>query len=175
MENINFIKDNYLEAIKNNKELKVFKQCVQFNKSFNFESLLEVIHQDSLKNEIKCNPNYGINLPNIFGHVFEIYNVRDLPQLSTLHKQLCRLFNKHELDPDFRPDIFFNFKGCHGNVHADTENVFIISLFEKTYYEIESKEIIELHPGDAIYIPKGCLHKASSLTKRIIVSWSIYS
>ena len=175
MKNINFIKDHYLETIKKNEELKIFKQCVQLNNFFNFESLLSVIYQDRLKNEIKFNSNYGINSTNIFSHVFQIYNVRDLPQLSIIHKQLCRLFDKHELDPHFRPDLFFNFKGCHGNVHADTEDVFIISLLEKTYYEVESEEIIELHPGDAIYIPKGCLHKASSLTKRIIVSWSIFS
>jgi len=171
---MNFIDTESLK-INNFNEVKVFKNIIKFDNEFNFNDILDLISFSYFRNTAKFANNVGINMHDIFSHTFQIFDVSQYEKLKDLHKQLCVFFGKNIEDINFKPHIFFSFRSATGPLHSDNENVFIIGLEGKTYYDFPSlKRIYEIEKTDAIYIPAKLMHAASSIQKRIICSWGIY-
>jgi|TARA_R100000455_G_C6266335_1_gene121606 mannose-6-phosphate isomerase-like protein (cupin superfamily) len=171
---MNFIDTESLK-INNLNEVKVFKNIIKFDNEFNFNDILDLISFSYFKNTVKFADHVGINMHDIFSHTFQIFDVSQYEKLKDLHKQLCVFFGKNIEDSNFKPHIFFSFRSATGPLHSDNENVFIVGLEGKTYYDFPSlKRIYEIEKTDAIYIPAKLMHAASSIQKRIICSWGIY-
>jgi len=156
-------------------EVKVFKNIVNFKDSFNFNDILSLISYRYFKNTIKYPYQTGMDVNDIFSHNFQIFNLRENVKLKEIHRQLSILFKKDVQDEKFLPDIFFSFRASTGNMHVDNENVFIIGLEGKTFYDFPSlNKIYEINKTDAIFIPAKMAHAALSIHKRIVCSWSIF-
>jgi|TARA_E500000318_G_scaffold61106_1_gene56691 quercetin dioxygenase-like cupin family protein len=150
-----------------------FQNIVDYKSPFYFDDLFQLLDLSHFRSEIKHNPDVGVNHADVFSHVFETFDVRRHPKISSLHEQLANVFGKNLDDKNFRPDIFTSFKSSMGNPHSDNEDVCIIGLCGSTYYSFPSvQRVYEVSEGGAIYIPKGTPHAAHSFSKRMVVSWS---
>lgn len=172
---MNYLNTDFLK-IDNFNEVKVFKNIINIENQFNFNDIIDLISFSQFRNTAKYADAVGINMQDIFSHTFQIYDVSQHEKLKDLHKQLCIIFGKNIQDTNFRPHIFFSFRSATGPLHSDNENVFIVGLEGKTYYDFPSlKKIYEIEKTDAIFIPAKLMHAASSIQKRIICSWGIYN
>jgi hypothetical protein len=172
---MNYLDTQYLK-INNFNEVQIFKNIIRFEDDFNFNDILDLISFTYFRNTAKYADHVGLNLQDIFSHTFQIYDVSKYEKLKDLHKQLCIFFGKDIEDNNFKPHIFFSFRSATGPLHSDNENVFIIGLEGKTFYDFPTlKKLYEVDKTDAIFIPARLMHAASSIQKRIICSWGIYN
>jgi ribosomal protein L16 Arg81 hydroxylase len=56
--------------------------------------------------------------------------------------------------------------------HRDNVDVLIVQSFGKVRYKFDDGSIVEMNPGDAIYIPKGVYHNPIVFEPRITLSFS---
>jgi mannose-6-phosphate isomerase-like protein (cupin superfamily) len=56
--------------------------------------------------------------------------------------------------------------------HCDKTDVLIVQSFGRVKYKFDDESIVEMNPGDAIYIPKGIYHDPISFEPRVTLSFS---
>ena len=146
----------------------LIKKNFSFKESFDFNFLSNLLERNNFKSEIT---NNWLNQM-VLESVFKIENVEKDTCFTEIFNLLNNNFNK--LKKNSNLFIFFSLvSGVKSNAHRDDYDVFIIGLYGKTIYKVENEEFI-LEKGDLLSIKKNELHKAISLTPRIILSYGIY-
>tara|TARA_R100000697_G_C5377360_1_gene179093 strand:- start:12 stop:539 length:528 start_codon:yes stop_codon:yes gene_type:complete len=174
MINNNLLKIEMLKDFSFDK-VKVFKNIYEPQDKFTFEDIWGALAFKYHKNTIKVPPLMSVNLDDIFDYTFQLYDMQNHTKLFSAHQQLSKVFNKDIEDKNFNADIFFSVRGNNGVIHKDNESVFIVSLLGTTYYDVpEHNKVYEIDETDAIYIPCGIAHTASSIKKRIVCSWGVF-
>ena len=56
--------------------------------------------------------------------------------------------------------------------HCDSDDVLIVQSFGQMKYEFDDGVIVEMNPGDSLYIPEGIYHNPISFNPRITLSFS---
>ncbi len=136
--------------------------------SFDFNELIFFMDKHNLCSRIKSN---YLN-QYILQATFEVGTLHDTEEFKKIFKHLELNFNKQNRRSDMM--IFCSFTtGSSGIMHHDSYEVYIVGLFGTTIYKVNN-DFYEVTPGDLLHIPKNSLHKAISLTPRIVLSYSTY-
>ena len=154
------------------KKIKHFKKILS-NLNFDFNSLTDILNTNELHQYIKAEPSDTINFKKIFEHIYQVKNIDKASYLNPVYKLLVDKTKNYFVPGDF--DLFISFKAVKGCAHYDKENVIILGLHGTTeYYFPLLKKSYFINKGDALYIPSGITHCASSNTARIVASLSLY-
>ena len=136
--------------------------------SFDFNALVSFMDKYNLESRIKSN---YLN-QYILQSTFEVGHLHNTEEFKKIFKDLNLNLNKQNKKSDM--SIFFSFTtGASGIMHTDPYDVYIVGLLGNTVYKVNN-DSYEVEPGDLLHIPKNSLHKAISLTPRIVLSYSTY-
>lgn len=152
-----------------NKKITYIKKFTQNLNNYNFDILASLIDDYSLTVLNKSN-----NASNFNG----TWQVRNAHEVNNDFFVFADFFYKiFKYTPEVRDgvDLFFSFVTNTGGSHVDKEDVFLIGMYGKTIYRMTNtnKDYL-LEYGDLLYIPKGIVHRALSLTPRIVMSIGFY-
>ena len=154
------------------KNIKYFKSFLS-NLDFDFNTLTDILNTTELHEYIKAEPPDTINFKKIFDHIYQVKNIDRTTYLKPIYNLIVGKTKDHFVAGDF--DLFISFKAVKGGAHFDKENVIILGLCGKTeYYFSTLNKSYFINKGDALYIPSGTPHCASSNTARIVASLSLY-
>jgi hypothetical protein len=154
------------------KKIKYFKNFIS-DLDFNFDTLTDILNTSELHQYIKAEPTDTINFRKVFDHIYQVKKVETTAYLNPIYNLLIDKTKNYFAPGDF--DLFISFKAVKGCAHHDKENVIILGLCGITeYYFPLIKKSYFINKGDALYIPSGTPHCASSNTARIVASLSLY-
>ena len=154
------------------KNIKYFKSFLS-NLDFDFNTLTDILNTTELHEYIKAEPPDTINFKKIFDHIYQVKNIDRTTYLKPIYNLIVDKTKDNFVAGDF--DLFISFKAVKGGAHFDKENVIILGLCGRTEYYFPSlNKSYFINSGDALYIPSGTSHRASSNTARAVASLSLY-
>jgi len=163
------LKESEVKSIRENK-LTFVKNFTPLTKEYDFNWISSFMEKN----------NFTINQTSGVGNLKDVFQMRSVKDHDNQFVVWFNFFNKlfkyqfHEMD---NIDIFFSLVSQNGNVHQDSEDVFIIGLLGTTVYKVFDKEVTDyyIEKSDMIFIPKHLKHKSIAMTPRIIASIGFYN